>query len=140
MAILDQSQVAGSTLGYASIASNFTTTSATAVQITGLTVTVTIPSGGRKVRITAFARDLNGSTSAYEVLSIWDGTVGSGTQLAAGQAYIAANNLGEQAVASAIVTPAAGSKTYNVGLQTTAGTASTEAASTYPAYILVELI
>ena len=40
------------TLGYAQITSSFTTTSTTAVQVTGLTLTVTIPSGSRRIKIT----------------------------------------------------------------------------------------
>src|SRR4051794_30434480 len=43
------------TLGYTQITSNFVTASTTVVQVTGLTATVTIPSGGRRIKITAFA-------------------------------------------------------------------------------------
>lgn len=126
-------------LGYAQITTNFTTTSATAVQVTGLTATVTIPAGGRKIKITAFASDMFASASATFILTLWDGTVVSGTQLA----RALANNGGTTGVTfpafvSAIVTPSAGSKTYNVGFQTSAGTGTIEAAATYPAYIHVE--
>lgn len=129
------------TLGSASITTNFTTTSATAVQVTGLAITVTIPAGGRSIRISALASDMFASASATFVISLWDGTVGSGAQLA----RCLANNGGTTGVTfpsyvSAIVNPSAGSKTYNVGFQTSGGTGTIEAASTYPAYILVEAI
>jgi len=129
------------TLGYTQITSNFTTASATAVQVTSLTSTVTIPAGGRKVRITAFASDIFASASAVFVMTIWDGTVGSGTQLT----RCLVNNGGTTgvttpAIAHAIVTPSAGSKTYNVGFSTSAGTGTLEAGATYPAFILVEVI
>lgn len=45
-------------LGYAQITSNFTTTSVSDVQVTGLTTTVTVPSGGRGVKITVYSEAL----------------------------------------------------------------------------------
>lgn len=129
------------TLGYTPITGNVTTTSASAAPATGLTATVTIPTGGRKVKVTAFARDIFASTTAIYQFSIWDGTVGIGTQIAS----ILINNnassgLTIPAICMAIVTPAAGSKTYNVGFLTTAGTLTIEAGATFPAFILVEVI
>src|SRR5215217_2348999 len=50
------------TLGYAQITSSFSTSSASSVFATGLTVTVTIPSGGRNIRVSFWARDINVST------------------------------------------------------------------------------
>lgn len=125
-------------LGYAQITTSFTTTSTTAAQVTGLTITVTIPAGGRKIKITAFTRDLfnTGNTSSV-FMSIWDGTVGSGTQLNATIGF--ANGGASAGIAMAVVTPAAGSKTYNIGLNTAgSGTAQIEAGATFPAFILVE--
>lgn len=131
------------TLGYAQItAANFTTTSTTAVQVTGLTTTVTIPAGGRRVKITAYTGGLWTSLAGGRVdMSIWDGTVGSGTQLqtAWGQAPNGASGV-YGAIAIAVVTPSAGSKTYNVGLSVTGGTGNLVAATTQPAFILVEAI
>jgi hypothetical protein len=128
------------TLGYAEITTPFTTASATAVQVTGLTATVTVPAGGRKVKITAFVTYSTNSGNNTNALTIWDGVVsGGGTQLAQGNnsAIIA----GSGALAIAVVTPSAGSKTYNVGLHTTGGTATIGAGgATNPAFLLVELI
>lgn len=130
------------TLGYAQITSNFSTTNTTATQVTSLTTTVTIPAGGRRIKITAFGRALyNSASGAASELSIWDGTVGSGTQLCLVHGFQGGGSGATQGVAIACVTPSAGSKTYNVGLHSqAAGTATLEAGATYPAFILVEAI
>jgi hypothetical protein len=127
-------------LGSASITSDFTTTSTTVVQVTGLTSSVTVP-GSRRVKITANARALENNTAGTVVfMSLWDGTVGSGTQIGEAAVSITSANLGFGAVAMAVQTPSAGSKTYNVGLRVTGGTGKLGAASTYPGLLLVELI
>jgi len=131
----------GTTLGYAQITSMFSTSSTSFVQVTGLTTTVTVPSGGRKVKITAFSKSMyNTSSGAYSEMSIWDGTVGSGTQISDCTLLTAAANQEVPNSCIAVVTPSAGSKTYNVGLKASAGTAAITAATTNPAFILVELI
>lgn len=129
------------TLGYTQITSNFSTTNTSATQITSLTSTVTIPAGGRKVKITIFARDMFNATGAAQVfVTLWDGTVGSGTQLSSTTAN--SNSSAIPVICMAVVTPAAGSKTYNAALHTTnaSDAANFEAAATYPAFILVEAI
>lgn len=131
------------TLGYAQMtAASFTTNSATPVQVTGLTVTVTIPAGGRRVRISVFSDGFTGGAAgAVATVSIWDGTVGSGTKLS--DAIMASPNTNYlvPCYAIAIVTPSAGSKTYNVGAQNAGGSTTTIQASTVaPAFILVEAI
>lgn len=126
-------------LGYKQITSNVTAT--TVAQMTGLSCPVIIPTG-RKVKITTWSVEVGSSSSAATVVvSVWDGTVGSGTQLtqannASGTGVI---NL-VQANASVVTTPSSTSKTYNAGLQASAGTATCYAGSTFPAYIMVELI
>lgn len=127
-------------LGYAAITSTFTTSSTSFVQVTGLTSTVTVPAGGRSVKITVYAIDAyqGGSGGAHQV-SIWDGTVGSGTQLQTVGIRNGTND-GSVVTLTAVVTPAAGSKTYNVGYKVGTSTGNLEASSAYPAFILVELI
>lgn len=115
------------------------------MQVTGVTATVTIPSGGRSVKITGFCGEAydtgaNGGTG----LSIWDGTVGSGTQLAAVRSYESsrpANSLYPLTVI-AFVTPAAGNKTYNLGAKEVGGTgtATFVGSATSPILLLVELV
>lgn len=130
------------TLGYTQVTNGASTTSASDVQATGLTVTVTIPAGGRRIKITAFARSLsNTSTDANVHWSIWDGPVGTGTQLAGTYVTIPVATGLATGMAIAVVTPAAGSKTYNVGIsQNGGGTASFSAETNHPAFILVEAI
>lgn len=127
------------TLGYAQITSNFNLTSAqtTPTQVTGLTSTVTIPAGGRKVKISFTCVGLLTLASGVGLVTIWDGTVNSGTQLMQLN-NAAANNM---ITGFVVVTPGAGSKTYNIGLANS-GTNNTSigAAATYPAQILVEAI
>ncbi|SDP32954.1 hypothetical protein SAMN04487914_10875 [Arthrobacter sp. ok909] len=130
------------TLGYAQItAADFTTASTSAVQVTGLTAAVTIPAGGRKIKITAYSGTIYSNASAHVVVTIWDGTVGSGTQLSANDF----NNGGTTSITGlgacmAVVTPSAGAKTYNVGFHVSAGTGHFVASATAPAFILVEAI
>jgi len=131
--------VVSSTLGISQISSNFTTTSATAVQVSGLSATVVVPAGGRKVRITATSQSLTNSGSNFDGISIWDGTVGSGTQIAETGSSVTATT-GVPGYVSAVVTPVAGSKTYNLGMRASAGTGTLAAGATYPAYIQVELV
>ena len=129
------------TLGYTEITSNFNTTSVTPVQVTGLTVNVTVPAGGRRLKITAYAPGLYvNSPTAPATMSIWQGTVGSGVQKTRtfGPGANGGSASGATAIASYVL--AAGSYTFNVGVAAGAGTATVEAAATYPAFILVELI
>lgn len=129
------------TLGYAQITTTFTTTATTATLVTGLSATVTIPTGSRKIKITAWGQDIYNSVSnSQSKLSIWDGTVGSGTQLTEAVFVAASNFQAAPVIAIAVVTPAAGSKTYSVGLRASANTAGFECSATSPAFLLVEAI
>lgn len=132
------------TLGYASITtSDFNTASVTPVLITGLSVAVTIPAGGRKVKITGFTTAFYIDSSNRADLSIWDGTVGSGTQLSKAYSHQSIGGGTNSGIVIAVVTPSAGSKTYSLGLAagSGAGTAhiQTEGANS-PGFILVETI
>lgn len=125
-------------LGYAASTSNFALSASqtTPTQITGLTSTVTIPAGGRSVRITAFCGAVQ-PVAGVAVLSIWDSTVNSGTQLEA----INSSATNQGVTVSAIVTPSAGSKTYNVGISNSGlNNVILGMTATQPGYILVEYI
>lgn len=128
------------TLGIGQITAALNTTSTSLVQATGLTVTVTIPSGGRRVKITAFAVIYNTTSGSGTNLTIWDGTVGSGTQLQGTFFTSAAANAQSAQTLIAVVSPAAGSKTYNVGYSASANTANINASAIQPAFIIVEVI
>lgn len=127
------------TLGYAQITANITTVSASYVQATGVTATVTIPAGGRKVRVSVFGDGLGVGAAAQAALSLWDGVVGSGTQIAQAD-FLSTGAQIVPALIMAVVTPAAGSKTYNLGWKTSASTATLYSSATAPLYILVEVI
>ena len=128
------------TLGYAQITSNVSIPSTPLTQVTGLTVTVTIPAGGRKVKISTYCPDFSNAAVSQSAIQIWDGAVGAGTQLqGADWVHSIAMSLWPS-YQVAIVTPSAGSKTYNVGAKTSSGTATYNASSTQPGFILVELI
>ena len=133
---------ATSALGYAQILADITTTSTTQVQATGLTVTVTVPTGGHAVKITFYARSVTNSiTGDYCQVFIWSGTVNSGTQLAGSSTQAGLNNEDIPGVCMAVHTPSAGSITYNIGFRAAiGGTAKIAAVSNEPAFILVELL
>lgn len=126
------------TLGYAQITTNFVLSSSqtTPTQITSLTAPVTIPPGSRKVRITGFCSSLT-LAGGVGVFTIWDGTVNSGTQLA--QANVSSST--GFGFVQVVISPAAGSKTYNLGISNSGSNNTTVgAAATQPAFILVEVI
>lgn len=131
-------------LGYGSTSSTFSTASATAVQVTGVTATVTIPAGGRAVKITGWVNyTTHTATTWYNIISLWDGVVGSGTLLAQTEIGTNTANTALQlpaTVFAADLVPGAGAKTYNMGLSTTAGASASLKATTGPvAFILVEV-
>lgn len=128
-------------LSYRQIIANLTgVTSTSAALVPGLTTPVIIPTG-RKVKITAFSYDLSINTAtAGAVLTIWDGTVGSGTQVARDDVTVNSNGVGWGAIASVVLTPSATTKTYNVGFHVTTNTGTLSASSVAPAFLLVELV
>ncbi len=130
----------GTILGYTQITSNFATTSTTAVQITGLTLTVTVPAGAHYIEITAFAGTIyNSASNTQAVLTIWDGAVGSGTLLNFGRGFQSGGSGATTTTLLAVVSPSAGTKTYNVGLHSpNAGTSTSEASSTQPSFMMVK--
>lgn len=121
-------------LGYAEITSNFASSATPAItDIAGLSVTVTVPSGGRAVKITAYSRYITGSGT--HTLEIREGstTLQSGVAIGGAPVYFA--NV------VSVHTPTAGSHTYKVSFsQSSAGTYTLRAGAAFPAFILVELV
>lgn len=132
------------TLGYAQITGNITNATTSFAQATGLAVTVTIPAGTRRIKITAYCGSISSGTGGDgAVVGIWDGSVTSGgTQIATYNSFPSATiTLNSGLTCIAVQSPAAGSKTYNVGFAAvTGGTATIAASGTNPAFILVEAI
>lgn len=128
-------------LGYRQILANVSTPSTTAVQATGLSCPVIVPTG-RKVKISCYCYDLSttGAAPGATRMSIWDGVVAAGTQLLQWDGATP-SGAGYGSYLDVTVTPASASKTYNVGYFTVAaGTITLSCASTTPAYIKVELV
>ena len=131
-------------LGYAQITGNFTTTSTTYAYVTSLGVAVTIPAGGRSVRITGYTTQMNISAVPKQYgLAIFSGaSVGTlTTQLNSATAIIDTTSNGNPVIVQAVVTPAAGAISYSLGCVSDGGggvTTTVVASSTAPAFILVE--
>lgn len=127
-------------IGYRQTISTFTTASTSAVQVTGVSCPVIVPTG-RKVEITSIINASNTTGGDGSALTLWDGVVASGTQLQINTQTSASANQGQTLSVIAIVTPATTSKTYNLGLNAvTGGTAQAGAGSTQPVAIIVKLV
>jgi hypothetical protein len=120
-------------LGYAQITSNFTTSSGTDVDVTGLVVTVI--TGGRPIIIEFGTDSLTNTTSGQNAqATIKEGT----TTLAQAFGYAGAASAGITVLRKVRLTPSAGSHTYKITLhQFFAGTATLGASAASPAYIRV---
>lgn len=128
------------TLGYAQITAPFASPGTADVQVTGLTVTVTIPAGGRKTRVTFGSAYVLCSAAVQSVfIKIWDGAVGT-TQVGGTQNTSPAAGNGMSGYFSTIISPSAGTKTYNISVGASSGTGTVGASAVAPAFILVEAI
>lgn len=122
-------------IGYAEVTAGQTPIAA-AVDLTGLTVTVTVGTG-RRIKITGQVFFSSTVTNDIAGLLILDGA----TQLNGSQVQLGLTGVGAvTAVASAVVTPTSGSHTYKLQAVRSSGTGvvSTSASSAIPAFILVE--
>lgn len=126
------------TYGYRQLANTFAGSGTSAQQITGLSVPVISPTGGKRFKIMAYARDVftSGGTTSECTIAIWDGAVG-GTQIAD---YLTPNTTAGDhgAICIGFITSTAGTHTYNVSVATTSGNPSVSAISTSPAFVIVE--
>lgn len=126
-------------LGFRQITADQTTAATSATQITGLSVPVIIPIG-RKVKVSVISPSTYVNATVNVFISVWDGTVGSGTQLQQVTSANSAVNQQNPMTAEATTTPSATSKTYNAGWHVISGTGTTKAAATTPSVIKVELL
>jgi hypothetical protein len=125
---------------YIPVMNSTSTSNSAQTQWNGLAQTMTIPVGYPRVKITVYSRDAYVNTgTAYLSCSVWDGTVGSGTQLEMAQVYATAGSTGGQIVAVADTVLASGSHTFNAALASSANNITAEAATTYPSYLKVEV-
>ena len=126
-------------LGSALLMNNATATAGDTV-VSGLKIPVTIPTN-RSIKITLNAYKILSSNSVTNTdVAIWDGVVGSGTQIAETNCTSAGANYGAGATIILPLKPSSSSKTYYVGLSNIGGGTSTLSASvTQPCTFTVEL-
>lgn len=129
-------------LAYTPKTSNFATTSTSNVAVTGLSASVTVPAGSRPIKITVFLPQNQMSNSNGMYVSIWEGTVGSGTLITEAELDEGSATYQRAATVMAVIpSPTAGSKTYNVGTRiVNAGTLTLKASSSLVAFILIEQV
>lgn len=139
-ATAEKLDIAAITLGYTQITSNVVKTSATPVLVDGLTLTVSAP-GTRRVEVDFQCRDVFRSVGGPLDITLWDGPVGSGTQLQAVQpnSVSGSADIGKLTWISNTA-PAAGSKTFNLAVASASGSVTIEAGATYPAFLVAKAI
>lgn len=117
-----------------------TVSSATDTQISGFTLTPNIPTNS-KIKVSVIGGAMyNGTNAELARLRLWDGTVGSGTQIGEDQHGQGTTYAYSPAAAISYVN-ASGSKTYNASLAYgAAGTARIDGTTTRPIYFTVELV
>lgn len=126
-------------LGYRQILANQTGIGTSATQVTGLSLPIIVPAN-RKVHIKVFAWAVDNSGAGNTTtLTIWDGTVGAGTQVGASILKQSAAASGTFQIAEIELTPSATSKTYNIGLHGSAGTTGIYASAGNVSFAKVEL-
>lgn len=129
--IYPPSQPSGMALGYAEVITSQGSIT-TEVDITGLAVTITVPTG-RRIRITGRVTTTNTGTN-QNIISIKEGaTFLSQSAIVAGAAATA-----ESQDFYAVIIPTAGTHTYKITASAAAGTAATTQNANNPASILVE--
>lgn len=125
--------------------SNFTSTSTSLVLVTGMSLTVTVPVGGRKLLVMASGSNIyyTGGVTAYNTVSLVKGVIGSGGVVIGRSQFNGANTSGQAPFTIiAIDTPAAGSQTYQLGVHTSNASAGVglEASATFPIRIVALLV
>lgn len=113
--------------------------STSAIQATGLSCPFIVPTGRKIKTVARFAETNSGSGAMNTYLSLWDGTVGSGTQLDETTSTVSGTNFASPLRAEDVRTLSAGLHTVNAGIRVSASSGSFTASSIKPAYIRVEL-
>lgn len=116
---------------------NVSTTSSTAVQISGLSNTITVESG-KKVRVRFFGPSVAETIKASVYISIWNGTVGSGTQVQESRHVLETSTSSMPAICEAIVEGLSGSQTFNAAIRVSGGTGTVAGSSTTPMILTTE--
>lgn len=124
----------GGTLGYAQVIASQVGITA-AVDLTGLTVTVTV-GAGRRIRITGFGLIYGSVVDAIPGVQIFEGAT---ALTIVGRHIVTTANTTTTFTGSVVLTPSTGVHTYKLVMSNAGGgNVSLDASSTYPAFILVE--
>ena len=128
-------------LGLAEKTNNQTFTAAANTQITGLSPTATVPTGGRRVKLTYSLRSTSDTNLRGALIRVWEGDVGSGTEIFRNDHWLTTGGIGVTMSGSYIYTPTAGSKTYNISYFITNGASThTISGASQTAQLIAELI
>ena len=119
-------------LGYAQVTAGQGSIT-TAVDLTGLSVSVTV-AASRRVRVSWSTR-YSGSGGG---MSITTKCMEGATQLQMAEAQVASNLFGLTIGGAVVLTPSAGAHTYKLQAQGNSGTAQLVASATDPSWLLVE--
>ena len=129
-------QIPKGVLGYAFRTSNITNLSGGPVDLTDLSVQVTVPAG-RLIRVVGYVRAWPGPAQG----DLANFLVREGDDILGIKRLIAAtNNQAEGGTVETLIRPSAGTHTYKLSFQQVSGTSDWEvqASAAVPAYILVE--
>lgn len=124
-------------LGYAAVTADQGSIT-TIVDLTSLTVTVTVPAGGRRIKITGSC--LFSCTEVNDMCALF--IYESATALKSFSVQLSQTSTNYGALTTVVITPTAGAHTYKLRASrlTGSGTITMAASATDPAFILVELI
>lgn len=122
----------GGWIGYNQVTANQAGVGITATDLTGLTVTVTVGSS-RRIRVSASVGIQQRTSAALPEVNIYEGA----SRLQRFPVSVAAEQY-EILNPSVVLTPTAGSHTYNLKLVTSTATVDMLAGADWPAFILVE--
>ncbi len=122
------------TLGYVESTVS-TSTITTEVDITGLSVTVTVPEGGRRLKLMANTKVFGSDTNTRPRINIKEGATELGRSIGVASPVV---NVESALTAFAIITPSSGTHTYKVTGVKETGLGSFAVAS--PSFLLAELI
>lgn len=137
------SQIANNAITLASVNSSTSQTgiSSTTVILTGLTTTVTIPAGGRKIRIEAYVPSISSTAISTISLYIFNSATVTGSAVQASKNLFAvASATGMSVYTFYEYTPAAGTQSYCAAVAIDTGTGATSLTTAQLAYLTVKAI
>lgn len=128
----DHKHIAPGTLAYTAITSDQASIGTSNTDVTGGSATAAVVSG-RRVKVTGFLTFTIGASASVAIIRIFEGA----TQLAECQVVLTGAGFATSSCI-AVLTPSAGSHTYKLVATCNAGTVTSKASATTPAFILVE--